>query len=332
MSRRNGFSRAKLLIAQWVFAALLTVPAISVAAQDDIEKEIEAELRRQEEMQRPTDPGAQTEPVLEAPPIDGASLAERADPRIAPRAPVDRELPLAIFDSEDIEIPDPTSGSSRSLAVTKRSLDADRDGKPEEIRYFDKMSREIIRKVADRDFDGTIDAWQTYSGGLVVERKLDENGDTRVDVWEKYQDGRMIERIIDRNGNGREDAFYTFSDGSLIEERHDRNDDGNLDLVVEYQERRKTRSREDRDKNGTIDTWTSYAVVGNREVPARIERDSNDSGKVDIVETFDTSSGEPILAKREEDKNGDGKPDVTSSYRNGKLHRREISDPDLAPM
>jgi hypothetical protein len=332
MNRRKRFSRTQLVIAQVIFTASLTVPTLPAAAQDDVEKEIEAELRRQEDILRPQELDTPTERALEAPPSGATSLAERADPRIAPRAPVDRELPLAIFDSEDIVIPDPTPGSSGTLAVIKRSLDADRDGNPEQIRYFDRNSREIIRKVADRDFDGAIDAWQIYSGGLVVERELDENNDGRADVWERYREGRMIERVIDRNANGRKDAFYTYSDGSLTEERHDRNDDGNLDLIVEYRERRKTRSREDRNQDGTIDTWTSYAVVGNSEVPARIERDSNDSGEVDIVETFDTSSGKPVLAKREEDKNGDGKPDVTSSYRNGKLHRREITDPDLAPM
>ena len=40
----------------------------------------------------------------------------------------------------------------------------------------------------------------------------------------------------------------------------------------------------------------------------------------------------PQLTKREEDKNGDGQVDVTSIYENGKLVRREISDPDLVPL
>ncbi len=331
MNRRNGFSRKQLSIARLILAASLIVPAMPAAAQSDVQEELKAELRRQAELKRKK-LGAEEGAVIEEPPLDEASLAERADPRIAPRAPVDRKLPLAIFDSEEIVIPDPESAGSGTLAVIKRSLDADRDGKPEQIRYFDKESGQIIRKVADRDFDGEIDAWQIYSDGLVVDRKLDENGDSRADVWEKYREGRMIERVIDRNANGRKDAFYTFSDGSLIEERHDRNDDGSLDLIVEYRDRRKTRSREDRNQDGKMDTWTSYAVVGNHEIPARIERDSDDSGQVDIIETYDTSSGKSVLAKREEDKNGDGEPDVTSIYRNGKLHRREIADPDLAPM
>ena len=137
------------------------------------------------------------------------------------------------------------------------------------------------------------------------------------------------EPFIDRNGNGHKDAFYTFSDGSLVEERHDRNDDGQSDLIVTYQDRQKTRSREDSSGDGKIDTWTTYAVVNGVEIPAVIKRDSDGSGKIDITEQFETSSGKPILAKREEDTNGDGAIDVTSTYRNGKLYRRELADPTL---
>ncbi len=124
MNRRTGFSRAKLLIAQAIFTAPLTVAALPAAAQDDVQKEIEAELQRQEEMLRPRAPGTRTERAFEAQATDEASLAERANPRIAPRAPADRKLPLAIFESVDIEIPDPTSGSSGTLAVRDSGCNA----------------------------------------------------------------------------------------------------------------------------------------------------------------------------------------------------------------
>ena len=42
--------------------------------------------------------------------------------------------------------------------------------------------------------------------------------------------------------------------------------------------------------------------------------------------------GVPVIAKREEDKNGDGNIDVVSIYKNGKLVRREISDPTMVPL
>ena len=39
-----------------------------------------------------------------------------------------------------------------------------------------------------------------------------------------------------------------------------------------------------------------------------------------------------MIARREEDVNGDGVADVKSIYEDGKLVRREISDPALVPL
>jgi hypothetical protein len=345
MNRRLGSLRPNFLIALSIISAALLISATPIEADDDtqgdlegemarqaelqrVQGEIDAELRRQEVLQRSRDL-SEIGRALNGPSASDEDLEERADPRIAPRAPADRDLPVAIFDSEEIEIPPGAMGNTASMLVIKRSLDADRDGKPEQIRYIDKSTGEMIRKEADRDYDGALDTWQTYRGDWLDERTLDTNNDGRVDTWEKYWGGLMIERVIDRNGNGGKDAFYTFSDGSLVEERHDRNDDGQSDLIVTYQGRLKTRSREDRSGDGKIDTWTIYAVVDGVELPALIKRDSNGSGKIDVIEQFETSSGKPILAKREEDTNGDGEIDVTSAYRNGKLYRRELADPTL---
>jgi hypothetical protein len=348
MDRRLDSLRPNLRIVLSILSAVLLIsvaPIAPVEAVDDtegdlegekarqaelqrVQGEIDAELRRQEILQRSRD-------LLEIGRALGRSsasdedLEQRADPRIAPSAPVDRNLPIAIFDSEEIEVPPGTFGNSDPMVIIKRSLDADRDGNPEQIRYLDKGTGEMIRKEADRDYDGALDTWQTYVGNSLDERTLDTNNDGRVDTWERYRDGRLVERVIDRDGNGGKDAFYTFSDGSLVEERHDRNDDGRSDLIVTYQGRQKISSREDRSGDGKIDTWTTYAVVDGKELPAVIKRDRDGSGKIDIIERFETSSGKPILAKRKEDTNGDGAIDVTSSYRNGKLHRRELADPTL---
>jgi len=328
-----------------ILSAALSIPTASVGADDDtqvdpevemareaelqrVQGEIDAELKRQETLQRSRDL-AEIGRALNGSPFGDEDLTRRADPRIAPTAPTDRDLPVAIFDSEEIEIPAGEAGNDAPLFVIVRSLDADRDGNPEQIRYIDKATGEMIRKEADRDYDGRLDTWQTYEHDSLTERTLDTNGDGRADTWETYRAGRMVERVIDRNGNGERDAFYTFADGSLVEERHDRNEDGESDLVVTYRDRKKVRSREDSDGDGKIDTWTTYAIVDGAELPAVIKRDSNGSGKIDVIERFDTSSGKPILAQREEDTDGDGTIDVTSIYREGKLYRRELSDPAL---
>jgi len=78
--------------------------------------------------------------------------------------------------------------------------------------------------------------------------------------------------------------------------------------------------------------WTTFRAVDGDEVVARIEKDETGDGKPNVFETFTTHNGEPVIAKREEDKNGDGTIDVTSIYENGKLQRREISDPNMVPL
>jgi len=64
----------------------------------------------------------------------------------------------------------------------------------------------------------------------------------------------------------------------------------------------------------------------------RIEKDETGDGKANVFETYAPVDGKPVLSKREEDKNGDGSIDVTSIYKNGKLVRREISDPNMVPL
>jgi hypothetical protein len=345
MYRRLRSLQPNFLIALSFIPAVLLISAAPVKADDDTQGDLEGEMARQAELQRvqgEIDAELKRQEVLQRSrtlsdigralnglPASDEDLEQLADPRIAPRAPADRDLPAAIFDAEEIAIPPGTFGNSALILGIKQSLDADRDGNPEQIRYIDKGTGEMIRKEADRDYDGTLDSWQTYLGNSLDERTLDTNNDGHVDTWERYRGGRMIERVIDRNGDGGKDAFYTFSDGSLVEERHDRNDDGQSDLIVTYQGRQKTRSREDHSGDGQIDTWTTYAVVGGVELPAVIKRDSDGSGKIDIIDQFEISSGKPILSKREEDANGDGAIDVTSTYRNGKLYRRELADPTL---
>ena len=81
-----------------------------------------------------------------------------------------------------------------------------------------------------------------------------------------------------------------------------------------------------------MDSWTRWATVDDKEVMVRMERDTDGDGKRDLFETYAPETGRPVLSKREEDKDGDGTIDVTSSYENGKLKSREISDPGLVPL
>ena len=101
-------------------------------------------------------------------------LETRADPRSAPTAPRERDIPTAVFERESVEIPKGRWGNDRKLEVEQLSLDADEDGKPEELRFVDQRTGQLVRREEDRNYDGSIDAWSRYESGVLVERTLDE--------------------------------------------------------------------------------------------------------------------------------------------------------------
>jgi len=306
-----------------------------VARQDTLEAEIEAELRRQEELlqQIEQDEAVRSEGAAAPQDIDQETLVARADPRAAPAAPKERDLPLSIFDEEHRTIAKGKWGNEREIDVLARSLDADRDGNPEEVRYHDAATGVILRKEEDKDYEGTIDTWSSYESGVLVEIQRDNNEDGKADEWERYgPDGRMTAREVDRNYDGTRDAVFVYEAGSLVEERHDGSSDGSVDRIVRYQARAIVSSEEDLDHDGRMDTWTRFATVEGKEVVARIEKDTTGDGKADTFETYEQIAGKAALKQRDEDKNGDGTIDVRSVYEDGKLKQREITDPALVPL
>lgn len=292
------------------------------------------ELRRQQELLERVERGEPNEETDLPDPPDREKLAlgEFANPRVAPLAPTDRPLPVTIFDEEPVEIPAGRWGNASRLTLTRRVLDADRDGKPELLRYVLPGSHQMVRQEKDRNYDGIIDSWSDYESGSLVARVLDSNHDGNPDVWERYRSGRMTSREIDRDDDGVRDAFFRYEGSSLVEERHDANNDGSIDLHISYDKGKRVRAEEDRDHDGRMDIWRGYSVENNLEFVSRIERDKRGRGFADTFETFESRDGEAVLARREEDVNGDGEVDVVSVYENGKLIRREILAPDLVPL
>ena len=146
-----------------------------IARQDSLEAEIEAELRRQEELLRQIERDevltAEEEAAQEE--TDDETLVARADPRAAPVAPKERDLPISIFDEEQRTVAEGKWGNEKEIDVVARSLDADRDGNPEEVRYHDAGTGRILRKEEDKNYDGTIDSWSTYESGVLSEIQKD---------------------------------------------------------------------------------------------------------------------------------------------------------------
>ena len=331
----RGRLRARRVLVAGVLLALALSGPRAVRAEDpplqqaSVEDEIQRELRRQEELLRQIDNETTTRDASRssvAPSDD--ELSARTDPRSAPPAPRLRDLPASVFEEKFASIPEADGKGKRS--VIARSLDADRDGKPEEVRYLDEKSKQLVRVDEDRDYDGRIDVWMLFEGGAPVSRDLDENGDGKPDAWERYANGRMVSREVDRDGNGARDAFYVYQGDALVEERHDTKGDGSIDRIVHYSGRHLTRTEEDRSGDGAIDTWSSYGLdERGREVVVRVERDTQGDGKPDSFESFEQQDDKTVLVRREEDKNQDGTPDVISIYDKGKLVKKEINDPSV---
>lgn len=303
-------------------------PVRETARGRELEARIQAEQARQAELLQRVQ---QRETLPPEPARAGADLSAAADLRVAPPAPVERELPLEVFDDERTEIAVGAWGNARALEALKLVLDADRDGHPEQIRYYDRQRERLYRIEQDRDYDGRIDQWSSFELGELRSRELDESGDGKVDVAERYRDALMSERRIDRNADGVWDAFYDYDGGLLAEERHDRDDDGRIDLRVEYRGRARVKSEEDTTDDGAFDTWTWYQAAKGEERVARIERASRGAGKPDVTEWYEPGGARAVLARREEDRNRDGVEDITSYYENGKLVRRAFSDAAFLP-
>ena len=297
------------------------------ADADPAEARMKALIEEQLEFQADLMSESETAPGT----VSTGALGE-ASPRIAPKAPEERELPAAIFDTEETRIPTGTWGNDKRLDLVKQTLDADGNGNPELTRWIDPESKLQIRREEDRNYDGVTDAWSDYEWGEVVARVLDSNDDGNPDVWERYAKGRMTSREIDRDDDGVRDAFFRFDGGSIAEERHDSNNDGRIDLQILYRDRLRVSAEEDQDKDGRMDTWTRYIAVNGREVIDRIERDGRGAGSVTLVERFDTKTGAAVLSRKDEDVDGDGDVDVVSIYEAGRLVRREISDPSLVEL
>jgi antitoxin component YwqK of YwqJK toxin-antitoxin module len=288
--------------------------------QEDLEAEIEAELKHQEELLAAINKQEEINKTLQQESKDCAGSAP-TDATAAPRRPCQRDIPDSIFETKTVK------DGKRELLV--KTLDADRDGKPEIKITIDPKTGQVLTREEDTDYDGTLDAVNTYlPDGRLKERAEDTNQDGKPDRWLTYDGNETAVRIeVDRNFDGKRDGFLQYQAGVLAYEEYDNNYDGKVDRRIEYVNGKRHVEIEDTNRNGVMDSRTYFDDHG---VLTRVERDKNEDGKADVIEYFEgTDPGKVVLVKREEDTNGDGIMDVTSYYEKGKLVRKEVSDPNL---
>ena len=285
--------------------------------QDQLEDEIEAELRRQEEL---LDAINQQETLNEAIREEQQRRvrAQDTDEMSAPAPPYERQIPESLFEIE--------RGVDGVKGRVAKTLDADRDGRPEIEMVFDEKSGELVERSEDTNYDGKLDAHNRYENGRIAERSEDSNHDGKPDRWTEYENEHGTRVEVDRDYDGKRDGFYIYEQGSLEREEHDTNGDGRIDRRVEYEGRRRSVEIEDLDHNGKMDVWTHFDQAGRA---VRVEKDTDSDGKVDVWEHYEGSKPDRMkIAHKEEDLDSDGSVDVKSHYENGKLSRKEILNPD----
>jgi antitoxin component YwqK of YwqJK toxin-antitoxin module len=288
------------------------------ARQDALERQIEQELRRQEEVLDDLRQQGSADDTIRAEQERRLDV-EPTDELGAPRRPFERNIPDSLYDQDRRRV-----GRAEKLV---KILDADRDGRPEIEIVLDNASGERESRSEDTDYDGKLDTQNVYEDDRIVLRTEDTNHDGRVDLRIAYgPDEVATKKIVDTNYDGKDDALFSYEDGTLAHEERDLDNDGQIDRRVEYERRSRMRDLDDTDRNGTWDVWTYYDVSAK---PSRIEKDTNADGAVDVWEYHEgPDAAQMQIVKRDEDLDKDGSIDISSYYEKGKLTRKEVLNPD----
>ena len=202
---------------------------------------------------------------------------------------------LAVLD-EDVRPP-----SESTLAALRVVEIADPDAFGPRLAR-ERAQGEVVARVAYAP-DGSELAryYLPKSGGPPVLREEDTGASGAPDRWIAYRGAARSEIFEARSGSSPA-LHFVFAEGGdpLLRVEMDSRGDGLPERVYRYE-------------NGRL---------------VAEERDTDGDGRLDRFDRFDASGH---VAQRDEDLDGDGAVDVRSLYEQGRLVRREFSDPKLVP-
>src|SRR4030095_1941964 len=135
--------------------------------------------------------------TLEKEARDCAGAVNPSDPTAAPQRPCQREIPDSIFETQ-------TKKTGKDEQIVK-TLDADRDGKPELQVIVDPKSGQTVSRQEETDFDGKLDAKNAYlPDGRLASREEDTDADGKPDRFLTYDGADTASRVeVDRNNDGK---------------------------------------------------------------------------------------------------------------------------------
>ncbi len=89
-------------------------------------------------------------------------------------------------------------------------FDRDYDGTIDYLLKMSEFGNKIIEEL-DYNFDGVMDDFYFYTGGVLEKREVDTNFDTRIDLWVYLKEGVYIEKYTrDTDFDGEIDIVKSF--------------------------------------------------------------------------------------------------------------------------
>ena len=129
-------------------------------------------------------------------------------------------IPAAMFSTTIREIDENSDGVTDQWievvdsTTTKMSKDRDFDGRPDYILVYDERARKISETL-DFNFDGRMDDFYYYKGGVLERREIDTDFNDSIDLWVYLFEGVYLSRVErDLDGDGEVDFVKEYGVGN----------------------------------------------------------------------------------------------------------------------
>jgi hypothetical protein len=142
--------------------------------------------------------------------------------------------------------------------LERRAYDLNRDDKPDVFKYYKVTADDeiLVRKEYDLNLDTKVDVWRFYNDkGEMIREDMDYDFDGHIDAENSYDTGVLQKQAMDLNFDGKPDLFKFFDKGSIARLEADTNNDGKTDYWEYYEKGTLDRIGIDRDGDGTVDDW-----------------------------------------------------------------------------
>lgn len=109
-----------------------------------------------------------------------------------------------------------------------REVDTNLDGAKDVVRTYDEDGGPLLEQ-SDSDYDGKIDTWIEFAGGIVVRAQFDRNRDGKPDEWKTYSGGHLARVQRDASHDGKVDTWEVYEQGRLRRLGRDTDGDQRVD-------------------------------------------------------------------------------------------------------